>query len=123
MEWFRLDEPFAVGARGFLKIREGRESPFFVSEVIPGRVYADTTVFDDAELVVRHEAVALGRHGDGISGSQLELVATLTGPRAQHFADDFGDIAPVLAKDLGALVALLERGEAAVPRDSSSDDA
>ena len=122
MEWFRLDEPFAVGARGFLKIREGRESPFFVSEVIPGRVYADTTVLDGAELVVRHEAVALGPGIQG-TGSQLELVATLSGPRAQHFADEFGDIAPVLAKDLGALVALLERGEAAVPQVSSSADA
>lgn len=115
MEWFRLDEPFGVGARGRLKLREGRESPFYVSAIIDGRVYEDTTVLDAAELIVRHEAISTKE------GSRLELTAALVGPRAQHFADEFGDISAVLAADLASLIRLVESEAAHAPAAVSGD--
>lgn len=62
MEWTRLDEPFAVGAAGRLKAKGGEAAPFIVTEVVPGRVFADDTTLDGATLRIRHEAEP---HGDG----------------------------------------------------------
>lgn len=103
MEYLRLDEPFAVGARGVLKVRGGHEAPFAVTEYIEGRVYADTTILDDAELTVHHSAAPSG------SGSALVLRAWLTGSRAEEYAAQMrDDVQRSLDNDLAALAALLE---------------
>lgn len=102
MDYLRLDEPFALGARGMLKVGGEQPRPFEVTGIDPGRRYADTTILDGARMEVSHEALPLG------SGSALELVATLDGPRAQHYAAEFAGIGDALAGDLGRLVALLE---------------
>lgn len=104
MEWFRLDGPFGVGARGTLRTRDGRESRFVVTEVVPGRSYADTTELDGAGLTVHHFAEAHGQ------GSRLTLRAWLDGAEEARWADEIGDISEALAQDLAALVALLESG-------------
>jgi len=103
MEYLRLDEPFALGARGTLKLVEGRVSPFEITALVPGRLYADTTELDGARLEVSHEALPLG------TGSALELVCTIEGERAELYAAEFTDISAALAADLASLVALLER--------------
>lgn len=103
MEYLRLDEPFAVGARGRLKVRGGHEAPFVVTEYVEGRSYADTTILDDAELTVHHSAVPSG------SGSQLVLRAWLTGPRAAEYAAQMrDDVQRSLDTDLAALARMLE---------------
>ncbi|WP_395244209.1 hypothetical protein ACGGZK_19105 [Agromyces sp. MMS24-K17] len=103
MEFLRLDEPFAVGARGVLKVRGGHEAPFVVTEYEPGRSYADTTILDGAELTVHHEAI----ERDGATA--LRLRAWLTGPRAAEFAEEMGDdVQASLDRDLAALASLLE---------------
>ena len=106
MDYLRLDEPFAVGARGMLKVGGQDPRPFEVTGVIPGRLYADTTILDGARMEVTHEAQPLG------SGSSLEISATLDGERAQHYAAEFAGIGDALADDLRRLIALLE-GESA----------
>lgn len=73
---------------------------------MPGRLYADTTVLDGALMRVTHEALPLG------SGSALELVGTLDGPRAEHYREEFADLAGALAGDLRRLIALLEKNAA-----------
>jgi len=102
MDYLRLDEPFALGAKGMLKVAGEDPRPFEVTALVPGRLYADTTILDGARMQVSHEALPLG------SGSRLELVATLEGERAQHYANEFAGIADALAGDLGRLVQLLE---------------
>jgi hypothetical protein len=102
MEFLRLDEPFGIGARGTLKVRDGRESPFVVTTVVPGRAYADATILDGATMTVHHEATPLGE------GSNLELHCYVEGERAQHWADEFAGIGDALAADLAALVKLAE---------------
>lgn len=103
MEYLRLDEPFAVGARGTLKSKSGDPAPFVVTEVVPGSVYADATLLDGAALTVRHEALPDG------DGSHLTLTATLEGPDAQRWAAELGDgVQRDLEADLAALIALLE---------------
>ena len=104
MDYLRLDEPFALGATGMLKVGGEEPRPFEVSGVVPGRLYADTTILDGARMQVSHEALPLG------TGSRLELVATLDGERAQHYAVEFAGIGDALAGDLGRLVELLEKG-------------
>lgn len=105
MEFLRLSEPTAVGARGVLKLRGGRESAFVVTALEPGRVYADTTLLEGAELTVHHEAQP---RGDG--GSRLTVRAWLTGDRAEQWAAEVGDgVQHDLQADLDSLVALLER--------------
>ena len=103
MDYLRLDEPFALGARGMLKVGGEDPRPFEVTGLVPGRLYADTTVLDGARMQVSHEARPLG------TGSRLELVATLEGERTQHYADEFAGIADALAGDLRRLVELLEK--------------
>lgn len=103
MQFLRLDEPFALGARGVLKLVGGRESPFVVTELIDGTVYADTTELDGAGLTVRHEATP---HG---TGSRLELTCVIEGPREAHWAREVEGIEQSLADDLASLVALAER--------------
>lgn len=103
MDYLRLDEPFALGAKGTLKVGGEDPRPFEVTAMVPGRLYADTTILDDARMEVSHEALPQG------SGSRLELVCTLSGPRAQYYAEQFKGIGEALAGDLGRLVALLER--------------
>lgn len=102
MDYLRLDEPFALGARGMLKVGGEEPRPFEVTVVEPGHRYADATILDGARLEVSHEAIPLGE------GSALELVATLDGERAQHYAAEFAGIGDALAGDLARLVALLE---------------
>ena len=57
MEYFILEEPFGLGARGRSRAVGGAETLFTVTEVGPGWVYADTTDIGSAMLTVRHEAV------------------------------------------------------------------
>jgi hypothetical protein len=103
MEYLRLDEPFAVGATGVLKVRGGHEAPFVVTEYVEGRLYADTTILDDAELTVHHSATPAG------SGSALVLRAWLTGARAAEYADQMrDDVQRSLDTDLAALARMLE---------------
>jgi hypothetical protein len=104
MEYLRLAEPFAVGARGELKSIGGDPAPFEVTEVVPGRVYADATILDGARLTVRHEARAAHAVTD------LLVTATLDGPLADEWATRLGDgVQRDIAADLAALTALLER--------------
>jgi hypothetical protein len=103
MEYLRLAEPFAVGARGELKSLGGDPAPFEVTEVVPDRVYADTTMLDGARLTVRHEAQAAG------SGTDLRVTATLDGPLEGEWATRLGDgVERDIAADLTALTILLE---------------
>ena len=104
MEYLRLEEPFAVGARGRLKVRGGHEAQFVVTECVPGRSYADTTILDGAELTVHHEAT---KHA---AGSVVVLRAWLTGLRAAEHAEHMrGPVQQSLDRDLAALASLLER--------------
>ena len=104
MEYLRLREPLAVGARGELKSRAGDPAEFEVSELVDGSIYADTTILDGARLTVRHEARA------GVpAGAVLTVSAFVTGPRAQYWAGEFGDgVQRDLQADLATLTALLE---------------
>lgn len=105
MEYLRLAEPFALGARGELKTRTGSPAPFVVTEIVDGTVYADTTMLDGAELTVRHEAAP----AEG-GGSTLLLTATLRGPRESEWAVSMGDgVQRDIEADLASLSALLER--------------
>lgn len=111
MEYLRLDEPFAVGATGVLKVRGGHEAPFVVTEYVEGRLYADTTILDDAELTVHHSATPSG------SGSALMLRAWLTGARAAEYADQMrDDVQRSLDTDLAALAWTLESEDQATAR-------
>jgi hypothetical protein len=102
MEYLRLAEPFALGARGVLKTKTGSEAPFVVTALEPGRIYADTTELDGAGLTVRHEATPTS------TGSHLELSAFLEGPRAAEWAAQMGGVQEILRADLAALIGLLE---------------
>ncbi|WP_062134525.1 SRPBCC family protein [Demequina aestuarii] len=114
MEWFQLDEPVAIGARGKLKSKAGEPLPFRVTAFERPYVYADTTELDGAELTVHHEA----RPHDG--GSRVELRAWLEGPRAADLELEFrANVQRALEADIAALVALVE-GE---PVDLNASDA
>lgn len=111
MEYLRLDEPFAIGARGVLKVRGGHEAPFVVTEYVEGSLYADTTILDDAELTVHHSATPSG------SGSAVVLRAWLTGARAAEYADQMrDDVQHSLDIDLAALASMLESEDEATAR-------
>lgn len=73
MAWLRLDEPLRVGARGTLKPKSGPKSGFVVSELVPGRVYADTTLLPGARLTFRHAA------NDTADGSDLSVDVSISG--------------------------------------------
>ena len=104
MEYFRLSEPFAVGARGVLRAVGGDEAPFRVAVVGPGFVYADTTELEGAELTVHHEAVSEG------AATSVELSAWLEGPRAAEWAERMGDdVQSSLERDLASLARILEQ--------------
>ncbi|MFF2487566.1 hypothetical protein ACFVSU_14280 [Microbacterium sp. NPDC058062] len=103
MEYFKLSEPFGVGARGVLKAVGGQEAPFRITTVGPGFVYADTTELDGAELTVHHEAV------EGLDGTEVTLCAWLDGPAEAQLATRMSDeVQHSLEHDLAALAALLE---------------
>ena len=103
MEYFRLLEPFDVGARGILKAVGGEESPFRITTVGPGFVYADTTELDGVELTVHHQAV------EGLDGTEVELSAWLDGPREVQSATRMSaEVQHSLERDLVGLAALLE---------------
>jgi hypothetical protein len=109
MEFLRLDEPFRIGARGVLKVRGGHEAPFVVTECVEGRAYADTTLLDDVELTVHHEAIATA------AGTEAVLRAWVTGAGAQAFGErEAASIQESLEVDLEALASLLEREVAGV---------
>lgn len=103
MEYFRLDEPFGLGASGVLKARGGDEASFVVTALQPPFVYADTTTLDGAELTVHHEARPRG------AGSTVTLRAWLDGERAQELAHEWGDdVQRSLETDLASLARLVE---------------
>ena len=102
MEYFRLSEPFGIGARGVLKAVGGTEARFRVTAVGPGFVYADTTELDGAELTVHHEAVEAGE------GTRVNLSAWLEGPREAEWALAMGDVQRSLERDLASLARILE---------------
>ena len=106
MEFLRLREPFALGARGVSKPHGGRQAPFTVTALEPGTVYADTTFLRGARLTVHHEARPSG------AGSRLEVHAYLRGRRARQWARRMGDdVQRSLAVDLAGLVELAESSE------------
>jgi hypothetical protein len=103
MEYLRLREPLAVGARGVSKPHGGRQAPFMVTALKPGTIYADTTFLPGAQLTVHHEARPSG------AGSRLEVHAYLRGRRARRWARRMGnDVQQSLAVDLARLVELAE---------------
>lgn len=103
MEYFRLRDPFAVGARGILKAVDGEESEFIVTAVGPGCVYADTTQLDGAALTVHHEAVSAG------ADTIVTLTAWVTGPATSTWVERLGNEVQVsLDRDLASLTQLLE---------------
>lgn len=103
MEYLRLTEPFAVGARGVSKPHGGTPAAFMVTAVEPGTVYADTTFLRGARLTVHHESRPAG------AGSRLEVHAYLRGRRARQWARRMGDdVQRSLATDLALLVELAE---------------
>ncbi|GAA0504573.1 hypothetical protein Ade02nite_70330 [Paractinoplanes deccanensis] len=105
MEYLRLSEPLAIGARGVSKAVGGTPTPFVVTALVPGTVYADTTLLRGARLTVHHEVRAV----DG--GSRLEVHAYLQGRRARRWARRMGDdVQRSLETDLANLVALAGRG-------------
>ena len=104
MEYLRLSEPFALGARGELKTRSGSPAPFVITQLVEGSIYADTTILDGAQLTVRHEAV------ETPNGSRIVLTATLSGPRESDWAVTMGNsVQRDLEDDLVSLSALLTR--------------
>lgn len=104
MEYLRLSEPFALGARGELKTRSGSPAPFVITQLVDGSVYADTTILDGAELTVRHEAT------ETTDGSRVVLTATLSGPQESDWAITMGNsVQRDLEDDLASLTELLTR--------------
>jgi hypothetical protein len=102
MEYLRLEGPLQVGTRGVLKARDGQETLFLISDLVPGLAFQDTLLLDGGELTVRHESHALG------TGSRLELHARIDGPRAGELAAEFAGLEKVLAADLANLITLVE---------------
>ncbi len=103
MEWFQLDEPVAIGARGTLKSKTGEPLPFRVTAFERPYVYADTTELDGAELTVHHEARPTK------DGCRVELRAWLEGPRAADLELEFrANVQRALEADVRALVELVE---------------
>ena len=104
MEYFRLDEPFGLGARGVLKAHGGQEAEFVVTALDPPYLYADTTTLDGATLTVSHRATPLDE------GCRIELIAWIEGARASAYAQEMGHSAQrSLERDLASLSAILER--------------
>ena len=103
MEWTRLDEPFGVGAHGWLKAKGGEAAPFVVTEVVEGRAFADDTTLDGATLRIRHEA----QPADG--GSRLIITGLIDGPRRDEYASAIaGDVQASIEENLASLKAHLE---------------
>ena len=90
MEWTRLDEPYGVGARGWLKAKGGEVSPFVITEVVRGRVFADDTLLDRARLRIRHEAQPL-HDPEYPGGSRLIITGSVDGPRRDEYAAAIAD--------------------------------
>jgi len=103
MEYFELDGPFAVGARGRSRAVGGEETRFTVTRVGPGWVYADATDLGDTILTVLHEAV------DGDDGTVVTLTGLVEGDRAQQVAAELADgLERALERDLASLILMLE---------------
>ncbi len=106
MEWTRLDEPFAVGAHGWLKAKGGEAAPFVVTEVVEGRLFADDTTLDGATLRIRHEAQPRG------TGSTLTITGLLDGPRRDDYAALIAaDVQRSIETNLASLIARLESSQ------------
>lgn len=104
MEYARLDEPFALGATGWLKAKGGDPAPFTVTEIIDGRVFADDTTLDGATLRIRHEA-----QPDG-DGSRLIITGLIDGPRRDEYATAIADdVQQSIETNLASLTAHLEK--------------
>ena len=106
MEYFRLRDPFGLGATGVSRPRGGGEATFTVTALEPSSVYADTTQLEGAALTVHHRATPAG------SGCVLELTAWLEGPRERPLAAELGDVVQTsIERDLESLVRMLESRE------------
>lgn len=103
MEWTRLDEPFGVGARGWLKAKGGEAAPFVVTEVEEGRVFADDTALAGATLRIRHSAVP------SPEGARVVITAFIDGERRDEYAAAIrGDVQASIEENLASLQARLE---------------
>lgn len=103
MEWTRLDEPFALGARGWLKAIGGDAAPFVVTEAVEGRVFADDTQLDGATLRIRH---AVEPEGDG---SRVVITGYVDGERRDEYAAAIAaDVQASIEENLASLKARLE---------------
>ena len=105
MEFLRLDGPVTVGASGTLKSVNGDPAEFYIDEIVPGSIYADTTLLHGATLTVRHEV-----RPSAAGGSDIRITAILAGPIEGEWAEKMGDsVQNDIAADLDGLTALLER--------------
>lgn len=106
LSWTHLDEPLRLGARGRLKPKGGPRSRFTVTELVPGRTFADTTHLLGARLTFRH-------HADPTpDGARVQVRVTLEGPLARVWACILGAAATSsgVESDLANLVALIGAG-------------
>jgi len=104
LQWVRLAEPVAVGARGHLKPKGGPRLKFLVSELTPGQTFADTTLLPGGRLTFRHHAEA-----NGTAAADVTVTVTLTGPLAPVWRRILGldDAATGANEDLDRLVELI----------------
>lgn len=103
-EWVRLDGPVRVGTRGALKPRRGPKVKFVISACTPDREYTDTSRLLGARLVFQHIVMPSGE------GSDLEVLATITGPLAFVWARILGSSFSGSAQtSLDRLVQLVEQ--------------
>lgn len=84
LEWIRLEEHLAVGARGQLKPKRGPRSRFSVTELEDGRTFADTTHLLGAALTFRHRCEPSGH------GARVTVDVTVSGPLAWLWARILG---------------------------------
>lgn len=105
LQWVRLDEPLAVGARGRLRPKGGPPLKFRVSELTTDQTFADTTLLPGARLTFRHHA-----EPSGTTAAEVTVTVTLTGPLAPIWRRLLGlqDAAAGVNDDLDRLVALLQ---------------
>jgi hypothetical protein len=82
---FELHGPFQAGTT--LTITPQGQEPMqsTIVELLPGRVYADRTVFGDLELTFRHDLVPTP---DG--GTRVTHTLVIDGPGADHVGPELG---------------------------------
>ncbi|WP_297082271.1 hypothetical protein [uncultured Demequina sp.] len=108
MEMTRLEEPFGVGARGWLQAKGGEVSPFVITEVVRGRVFADDTLLDRARLRIRHEAQPL-HDPENPGGCRVIVTGLVDGPRCDEYATAIADaVQASIEENLASLKRQLE---------------